>query len=251
MNIFKTAVITGGAQGIGKAISSYFLNKGVKVMIADIDNEAGQELIEQERNEDLQFCRVDISKEEDVQRLVEETLQFAGRVDYLVNNAGISKFFPISDITLSDWNSIIGTNLTGAFLCSKHFSKHLRETKGRIVQIASTRATQSEPGNEAYSATKGGIIALTHAMANSLGPEILVNCISPGWIEVSNWKKRDLCSDPNLSEKDHQQHPAGRVGTPVDIAELTYFLCVEQSGFITGQNFTVDGGMTKKMIYEE
>lgn len=251
MDIFKTAVITGGAQGIGKAVCSYFLNKGVRVIVADIDGEAGKEFLEQENNDDLHFCQADISRENDVKKLVDETLKFTDRVDFLVNNAGISKFFPISDITLDDWNSIIGTNLTGAFLCAKHFLKHLKETRGRIVQIASTRAIQSESGNEAYSASKGGIIALTHALANSLGPEILVNCISPGWIEVGNWKKREMCTEPDLSEKDHRQHPSGRVGTPIDIAELTYFLCVEQSGFITGQNFIVDGGMTRKMIYQD
>jgi len=127
----------------------------------------------------------------------------------------------------------------------------LQRTKGAIVNIASTRAIQSEPNTEAYSASKGGILALTHSLAMSLGPDIRVNCISPGWIDVSEWKKSQQAKKPHLTKMDHAQHPAGRVGKPEDIAALVAFLISDEAGFITGQNFVVDGGMTKKMIYEE
>jgi NAD(P)-dependent dehydrogenase (short-subunit alcohol dehydrogenase family) len=107
----------------------------------------------------------------------------------------------------------------------------------------------SEPNTEAYSATKGGILALTHALAISLGPDIRVNCISPGWIEVSEWQKQATRKEPELSEQDHQQHPAGRVGKPEDIASLAVYFASPEAAFITGANFVIDGGMTKKMIY--
>jgi NAD(P)-dependent dehydrogenase (short-subunit alcohol dehydrogenase family) len=120
---------------------------------------------------------------------------------------------------------------------------------GSIVNIASTRALQSEANTEAYSASKGGVVALTHALAVSLGPDIRVNCISPGWIAVDDWKKSARRKQPVLRPEDHAQHPVGRVGHPEDIAALAAYLISSKASFITGQNFVVDGGMTKKMIY--
>ncbi|HSV26450.1 MAG TPA: SDR family oxidoreductase, partial [Sedimentisphaerales bacterium] len=131
-------------------------------------------------------------------------------------------------------------NLTGPFLTSKHAAPHIARNKGGIVNIASTRALMSEANTEAYSASKAGLVGLTHALAVSLGPDVRVNCISPGWIDTA---------DSRLSDADHAQHPAGRAGRPEDIAEMTLYLCSAAAGFITGQNFVVDGGMTKKMIY--
>jgi NAD(P)-dependent dehydrogenase (short-subunit alcohol dehydrogenase family) len=123
---------------------------------------------------------------------------------------------------------------------TKHAAPHLRRARGAVVNIASTRALQSEPDTEAYAAAKGGVVALTHAMAMSLGPAVRVNCISPGWIDTGKHR---------ISRADHGQHPAGRVGRVEDIAELVAFLLSEKSGFTTGANFVVDGGMTRKMIY--
>jgi len=121
--------------------------------------------------------------------------------------------------------------------------------EGAIINIASTRALMSEPDTESYSASKGGLAALTHALAISFGPEVRVNCISPGWIDVSAWQKHNRRRPEALSEADHEQHPAGRVGRVEDVAAMAVFLASEESGFITCQNFVVDGGMTKKMIY--
>jgi NAD(P)-dependent dehydrogenase (short-subunit alcohol dehydrogenase family) len=146
---------------------------------------------------------------------------------------------------------MIATNLTGMFLTTKHAAAELRKGRGAIVNIASTRALQSEPNTEAYAASKGGIVALTHALAMSLGPAVRVNCISPGWIDVSEWKKPSQRKAAELRPEDHAQHPAGRVGTPLDIGKLALYLLSSDAGFITGQNFVVDGGMTRKMIYEE
>ena len=150
---------------------------------------------------------------------------------------------------LDDWNRMISTHLTGCFLCVKHASSYLRRACGAIVNIASTRAFQSEPNTEAYAAAKGGIVALTHALAISLGPDVRVNCIAPGWIDVRNWRKGIRTPQPELRPIDHTQHPVGRVGKPEDIASLTAFLLSDQAGFLTGQTFAADGGMTRKMVY--
>ena len=140
----------------------------------------------------------------------------------------------------------LDTNLTAAFLFARAAEKPLRASRGAIVTIASTRALMSEPNTESYAASKGGLVALTHALAISLAPEVRVNCISPGWIVV----RRE--QEEKLRRKDHLQHPAGRVGRPEDIAEMAAFLLDrDRAGFVTGANFVVDGGMTRKMIYEE
>ncbi len=250
----KVVIITGGAQGIGKGIAKYLVETGMKIIIADSDIEAGEEtVVEYSTQGIIQFVATDVTDETSVKQAVNTTIESFGQIDALVNNAGISSpgRTPVEELTLEDWNKVIATNLTGYFLFAKHTIPHLRKTQGAIVNIASTRALQSEPNTEAYSASKGGVVALTHALAMSLGPNIRVNCISPGWIEVSNWKKNVLRHEPKLSLIDHQQHPVGRVGEPIDIAATVAFLISHASGFITGQNFVVDGGMTKKMIYVE
>jgi NAD(P)-dependent dehydrogenase (short-subunit alcohol dehydrogenase family) len=178
-----------------------------------------------------------------------ETLKKFGRIDLLVNNAAIHANKPISQLEISEFRRVIDVNLTGSFICAKTCEEELRKTKGSIINICSTRAFQSEANTEAYSASKGGIFALTHSLAVSLGPEIRVNCISPGWIDVSAVRKSQTAKQEPLSEADHKQHPAGRVGVAEDIARMVLFLANEENSFITAQNFIVDGGMTRKMIY--
>lgn len=250
----RVAIVTGGAQGIGKGIARYLLERGHRVLIADVDAEAGQESWEEyQAIGEVTFIETDVSNEVSVQRCVQRAVEKYRRMDALVNNAGLARppREPVETLSLEVWNRYLATNLTGCFLMTKHCVPHLRQSRGAIVNIASTRAIQSEPHTEAYSATKGGLVALTHALAVSLGPEVRVNCISPGWIAVSEWKKRSQRKDADLRPEDHAQHPAGRVGTPQDIAALVGFLISDEAGFITGQNFVVDGGMTKKMIYVE
>ena len=250
----RVVTITGGAQGIGKGIARQLLRLGYAVSIIDIDGEAGEECIEELGIlGPLQFIPADIREEADVCDSIAETLQRFGRLDGLINNAALANPYheSVEALSLESWNRVIGTNLTGSFLAVKYAVPHLREVGGSIINIASARALQSEANTEAYAASKGALVALTHALAVSLGPAIRVNCISPGWIDVSEWQKRSERRAPELSDSDHLQHPAGRVGTPEDVAAMVAFLLSEEAGFITGQNFVVDGGMTRKMIYEE
>ncbi|MEA5451920.1 SDR family oxidoreductase [Leptolyngbya sp. CCNP1308] len=247
------ALVTGGAQGIGLGIAQLLLTQGWRVAIADVNEAAGAALPEtlSQFGESFSFVPCDVAQESDVERCVAATLDRFGQLNGLVNNAGIANPYsgPIENLALEDWNRWIGTNLTGYFLMVKHAVRHLRAAQGAIVNIASVRALQSEPDSEAYAASKGGIVALTHALAMSLGPAIRVNCISPGWIDVSALKHPP--QESHLSPTDHAQHPVGRVGQAQDIAEMAYFLLSDQAGFITGQNIVIDGGMGRKMIYEE
>jgi NAD(P)-dependent dehydrogenase (short-subunit alcohol dehydrogenase family) len=226
----KVALITGGAQGIGKAIAELLAGRGYRVAVADI------------QKSDFFFVKTDVSREPAVRNCIRRVMKEFGRLDAVVNNAGIASPANgrVDRLSLREWNRRIGANLTGAFLVAKHAVPHLRKSRGAVVNVASTRALQSEPDTEAYAASKGGLVALSHALAMSLGPEVRVNCVSPGWIAHKPVRK-----------KDHAQHPVGRVGTPQDVAELVAYLISDAAGFVTGQNFIIDGGMTKKMIYEE
>jgi NAD(P)-dependent dehydrogenase (short-subunit alcohol dehydrogenase family) len=151
---------------------------------------------------------------------------------------------PLAKWSVEEWRHVLDVNLTAAFLLARAAEKSLRAANGAFLTIASTRAVMSEPDTFAYSASKGGLVGLTHSLAMSLGPDVRVNCVSPGWIETGDYAK--------LRRKDHAQHPAGRVGKPEDIAQMVSFLLDrERAGFITGAHFIVDGGMTRKMIYEE
>lgn len=246
-------LVTGGAQGIGKGIASGFLQRGWRVVVCDKNADAlsacAQDLSEPDR---LHLIEMDVSREADVADAIAEAVQWAGRLDAVVNNAGLADpdTGPIEELELSEWQARIDVNLTGAFLMAKHALPHLRRSRGSIINMASTRALQSEPNSEAYAATKGGLIALTHALAISLGPDVRANSISPGWIDVRAWQANAPEPEP-LSASDHDQHPSGRVGSPEDIAAMVAYLVSPEAGFVTGQNFVVDGGMTRKMIYEE
>lgn len=248
------ALVSGAAQGIGKGIAAALLRAGWRVLIADNDAEAAAATAaEYAARGDIRFAECDVSREADVMRCVKAAVDQFGRLDGLVNNAGISASprVPPQQLYLARWNQVLAVNLTGAFLMAKHCAAHLEQSAGAIVNIASTRALQSEPNTEAYSASKGGIVALTHALAMSLGPQVRVNCISPGWIDTGEWQKPDKRRAAVQDPAEHAQHPVGRIGTPQDIGELTAFLLSPAAGFITGQNIASDGGMTRKMIYRE
>ena len=237
------ALVTGGAKGIGRAIAQRLLADGWRVGILDLP-EAKMRRGFPHGTRDVLLIEGDVGIAETAPRAVAALLERFGRLDALVSNAGIMIRKPLRRLTLTEWYKVIDTNLTATFLFAQAAEKPLRRSRGAIVTIASTRAAMSEPNTESYSATKGGILALTHALAISLGPEVRANCVSPGWIETKDYGA--------LRRKDHTQHPAGRVGKPQDIAEIVaWLLDGERSGFVTGANFVIDGGMTRKMIYEE
>jgi NAD(P)-dependent dehydrogenase (short-subunit alcohol dehydrogenase family) len=226
------ALVSGGAHGIGAGIARRLRQDGWRVVTADLNpGEAG-----------TRHAIADVADEAAVAALVDGVAAQEARLDALVCNAGIMVRKPVTELTLGEWNKVLGTNLTSAFLLARAAAPLLRAAHGSIVTIASTRAHMSEPDTESYSASKGGILALTHALAVSLGPEIRANCVSPGWIDVAG--------EP-LRPEDHAQHPAGRVGQAGDIAALVAWLVGREAGFITGAEFVSDGGMTRKMIYAE
>lgn len=229
----KIVIVTGAAHGIGKAIAEAYSREGATVIGADIHE------IEKES---LHFIQTDVRKESDIQSLMAEVAARFGKVDILINNAGKFKITPPTELTLEEWDDFINTNLRSVFLCSREAVKYMKA--GSIVSLASTRAFQSEPYTEAYAASKGGIIALTHALARSFAERnITVNCISPGWIETGDYLA--------LRDVDHAQHLSNRVGKPEDIARACLYLTHPENNFITGTNLTIDGGMSKKMMYEE
>ncbi len=230
----KVALVTGAAHGIGLAIAGRLANDGWRVVAADRDEPA--------ETAGIRTAVADVSDERAAADLVSSIQAREGRLDALVSNAGFMIRKKLRDLTLSDWSAVIATNLTATFLLARAAEALLRAARGSIVTIASTRAGMSEPDTESYAASKGGLVALTHALSISLGPDVRVNCVSPGWIDVR---------DEVLRPEDHAQHPAGRVGRPQDIASIVAFLLGTESGFITGAEFVVDGGMTRKMIYVE
>ncbi len=242
------ALVTGAARGIGKAVARRFAADGWFVYLLDVDDVAGRRVAGDLGAENATFHRVDITRETELAHVIAEVRGGHGRLDVLVNNAATAAHAPVTDLALEDWNRVLATNLTAPFLCVKHAADLLRAAGGSVINIASTRALQSEPDTEAYSASKGGLVALTHALAASLGPDVRVNCISPGWIDVS---ADHPGGEETLTEADHAQHFAGRVGRPEDVANLAAWLAGPEAGFVTGANFVVDGGMTRKMVYAE
>lgn len=241
----KVVIVTGASNGIGKGIASRYVKEGAKVVLADIDEREGEQLEKElsEENGRVLFIKTDVRKEADVVNLMVQTIQHFGTIDILINNAGVTSFKSPYEITIEEWDDVINTNLRSVFLCSREVAKVMREDGGTIVNIASTRAGMSEPNSEAYAASKGGIVSITHALARSFADdEITVNSISPGWIQTEDYE--------DLRDIDHNQHLSKRVGKPEDIARACLYLTDEQNDFITGENLTIDGGMTKKMLYE-
>jgi len=242
----KTVIVTGAANGIGKGIATAYANEKYNVIIADIDAENGRILRNslQKENLNAEFVSCDVSDPDSLQHLVKEAVRPYSSIDIVINNAGISAFTPPEELSADGWDNIINTNLRSSFLLTKAAAREMKKSGGgSVVNIASTRAVMSEPNSEAYAASKGGLLALTHAMAISYADDhITVNCISPGWIKTENYG--------DLRDIDHQQHPSKRVGKPEDIARACLFLTRPENDFINGENLVIDGGMTRKMIYE-
>ena len=220
----KVAVITGGAHGIGKAIAEAFRAEGAAVEIIDIA--PGEHYVG------------DIGKKETLESFAQAVLDRHGRIDFLINNA-LPLMKGISDCTYEEFQYALSVGVTAPFYLSKLFAQHFAPG-GVIINISSSRDRMSQPQTESYTAAKGGIAALTHALAVSLAGRVRVNSISPGWIDTAY---------RTYEGPDATQQPAGRVGHPMDIAHMVLFLCSDKAGFITGENICIDGGMTRQMIY--
>ena len=249
----QTLLVTGAGNGIGRAILMHFAGRGWRVIGLDTDAEALAELRDALPREHALLLTCDVGKEGMVARAFDRISEWLGDapIDCLVNNAGIADPYcgALETLELADWQGWIDASLTAAFLVSRAALPHLRRAGGAsIANISSTRAVMSEPETFAYAAAKGGIDALTHSMAVTLGPAIRVNAIRPGWIETGPWQKSGARSHPDHRPVDREQHPAGRIGTPEDIAGAVEYL--HGAGFVTGQHLNIDGGMTVKMIYE-
>ena len=241
----KVVIVTGAGRGLGRCIAETYASEGAKVVLAEKSPDLGMETEESILSAGgiATFFQTDISHPTEIIELIRKAVDQYGTVDILVNNAGISKWNSPYEITVEEWDEVINTNLRSVFLCSREAAKIMRvRGGGSIVNIASTRAFMSERNSEAYAASKGGIVALTHALATSFASDhIQVNCISPGWIATGDYSQ--------ISDADHHQHLSGRVGKPVDIANACLYLTAEGNNFINGTNITIDGGMTRKMIY--
>lgn len=240
-------VVTGAAQGIGFGVAKAFAEQGAKLVMADLNEDQGAAAAAAIRNEGRQaiFVPCDVRKEEDIRQLMKAAEDEYGRIDVLINNAGVSRWKSPLELSVGEWDDVLNTNVRSCFLATREAARSMKRNgvSGAVVNIASTRALMSEPNSEAYAASKGAIVALTHAMAVSLGPDhIRVNCVSPGWIETQNYD--------SLKPADHEQHPAGRVGRPEDIAKACLYLADPDNSFVTGTHLVIDGGMTRKMIYE-
>ena len=220
----KVAVVTGGAKGIGKAIAEEFRKEGAKVCVIDLLENEGYvgDLAEQAVLED--FARKVIAEH--------------GHVDYLINNA-LPLMKGMSECTYEEFNYALRVGVTAPFYLAKLFAPHFAPGAA-IVNISSSRDRMSQPQTESYTAAKGGISALTHALAVSFAGKVRVNSVSPGWIDTSY----AIYEGPDAA-----QHPAGRVGSPLDIAHMVLYLCSAKAGFITGEDICIDGGMTRQMIY--
>ncbi|WP_228242657.1 SDR family NAD(P)-dependent oxidoreductase [Porphyrobacter sp. GA68] len=249
----QTILITGAGNGIGRAAVCWFHARGWRVIGLDRDEEALDEVRGELPRDEALLVTCDCGDEAAVHEAFQRVGEWLGDdpLTCLVNNSGIADPYcgPLEELELARWRGWIDASLTAAFLASRAAVPLLRREEGAsICNISSTRAVRSEPECFAYAAAKGGLDALTHALAISLGPAIRVNAVRPGWIETGPWQAGDRREEPDHRPQDREQHPAGRIGQPDDIAEAIAYL--HAARFVTGQHLNIDGGMTVKMIYE-
>jgi NAD(P)-dependent dehydrogenase (short-subunit alcohol dehydrogenase family) len=245
----KVCVITGGALGIGRCLTREFAKLGANVAFVDLDRAAGEEnlaFIRASGGDPVFFCG-DIAQESVLRAFSQEVIGTFGKVDYLINNACLSRRGILSSCSYEDFNYVLRVGVSAPYLLTQLFLPYFAKGAS-IVNISSSRAFMSQADTESYTAAKGGITALTHALAVSLAGRVRVNSIAPGWIDTGAYHDENYM--PHYTEADAAQHPSGRVGEPTDIARAVLFLCDERNSFVNGENITIDGGMTKLMVYD-
>ena len=244
----KVCVVTGGANGIGRCIVEEFAKQGCAVAFSDVDKVRGEAFagdLLANGTESLFYCG-DMAQKDALFGFAKAVIERFGSVDALINNACVTRRGILSGCTYEDFSYVLSLGVTAAYMLCSLLLPNMRKGAS-VVNIASTRAFMSQPDTESYTAAKGGISALNHALAVSLAGKVRVNAVSPGWIDTGEYHEGGKLSA--YSKGDILQHPCGRVGRPQDIASMCLYLCSKQASFITGQNFVVDGGMTKQMIY--
>ncbi len=253
----KVAIITGAGAGIGKSIAEIFAKEGAKVVVATRRAANGQPVADGIVNSggDAIFVKCDVSTEEDVEGLVEKTIQKYGRIDVLVNNAGVNFVKEFEGVKPSDWDRVINTDLRGTYLCSWYCIPHmLKQGKGNIVNITTVHTLACLPGAAPYDAAKWAVVGLTKSLAVEFASRnIRVNALSPGLIDTQIWDDiKAAAPDINTCLSYWKSNiPAGRVGTPEEIAYSAVFLASDEASYITGANILVDGGMTSQLISQE
>lgn len=247
----RVAIVTGGGAGIGEACCRLFAAEDASVVVAEVNDETGSavEAAIQKDGGQAHFIHCDVAIEGDVTRLVEETLRIFGTIDILVNNAGIVLVKNALETSLDEWGNIINVNLRGAWLCSKRVLPHMLSAgKGSIVNIASIHGLQTLKDMTAYASSKGGVLAMTRAMALDHAPQVRVNSILPGYIATNMWDKVLATSNnpEQLSKETIEIQPMGRLGTPLDVAYAALFFASDESSWITGASLIVDGGISTR-----
>lgn len=248
----KVAIVTGAAKGIGWGIAKVFAQEGAKVAMVDWDKEGGEKSAQEfkQQGHEVLFIHCDVSNEEQVKAMVQRVKDTYGRIDVLVNNAGIGVYKPILETSSEDWDRCLSVNLKGVFLCSKYVIPHMQELgKGAIVNISSVHSHATVNGVAPYAASKGGITALTRNMAIDYGPTIRVNAIAPGWVLTPLIQSIfDSYDDPAAQQKAVEERQVmRRIGRPEDIGYAAAFLASDEADFITGTQLFVDGGLTAQL----
>ena len=242
----KTCIITGGANGIGRCITEKFIEENAFVYIIDIDTISGKKLIERYGSNKINFFAGDIADKAVIDNFIIEIISKKANIDVLINNACYSRG-GLNNCSYDDFNYVLKVGVTAPFYLTQQLLPYF-DVGASIVNISSTRAFMSQANTESYTAAKGGITALTHAMSISLAGKVRIKSISPGWMDTGAYQHSEHYT-PEYSNSDLKQHPSGRVGKPDDIADMVLYLCSDKAGFINGENIIIDGGMTKQMIY--
>jgi NAD(P)-dependent dehydrogenase (short-subunit alcohol dehydrogenase family) len=250
-------IVTGGGAGIGQGIAEVFAEAGCDIVIGEVNLERGKATAE-----DLQvrygrglFVQTDVSKDVDCKRLIDETMKSFGRVDTLVNNAGVNFVKPTLEMTQEDWDRVVNVDLRGTFLCSRYALEHMvKARRGSIINIASVHTKASLGGAAPYAASKGGVAQMTASMAIEFAPYgIRINALSPGLIDTLIWQQIQEAAEDLGSVRQHwfDNIPLERVGTPREMGSVALFLASDDASYVTGANLLADGGMTALLINKE